>query len=183
MEDVLLAAVEDGRFDVMLLVYNFMNQAAGEQVISACQQKDIGVTIMKAAPGVLVFQEFDPEHPTKDQQAVLDRLLAKGISLEEAHDRIRAWVGRQKEAAEPSQVFARQHGISSEQQLKDKSIQWVLANPAIHTVVVSMRDFDGVEAALPLSGTQKRRSAWFLRCSGAIQTARESFKMSSSSVC
>ncbi len=39
MEKVLLAAVEDGRFDLMLLSYNFLNREEGERVLWACREK------------------------------------------------------------------------------------------------------------------------------------------------
>jgi aryl-alcohol dehydrogenase-like predicted oxidoreductase len=49
MEDVLCAAAEDGRFDLMLLIYNFMNKEAGEKVLAACKAKNVGTTAMKTA--------------------------------------------------------------------------------------------------------------------------------------
>ena len=52
MEKVLMAAVNDGRFDVMLLIYNFMNRKEGERILTACKKKDIGTTIMKSVPTV-----------------------------------------------------------------------------------------------------------------------------------
>ncbi len=52
MEKVLLAAVDDGRFDVMLLVYNFMKDREGEKILEACKKKKIGTTIMKTVPSV-----------------------------------------------------------------------------------------------------------------------------------
>ena len=39
MEKVLCAAAEDGRFDLMLLVYSFMNKEAGEKILAACKKE------------------------------------------------------------------------------------------------------------------------------------------------
>jgi aryl-alcohol dehydrogenase-like predicted oxidoreductase len=50
MEIILTAAAEDGRFDVMLLAYNFLKQDMGEKVLEVCQKKTIGTTLMKAYP-------------------------------------------------------------------------------------------------------------------------------------
>ena len=41
MERVLCAAAEDGRFDLMLLVYNFMNREAGEKILKACKKNNV----------------------------------------------------------------------------------------------------------------------------------------------
>ena len=42
MEKTCLAAAEDGRFDVMFLAYNFLNENKGEKVIEVCGKKNIG---------------------------------------------------------------------------------------------------------------------------------------------
>lgn len=73
MSDVLIAAAEDGRFDMMLFVYNFMNSEGGEQVLAACKANNVGTTIMKSAPGVLHFDTFDPENMTEEQAQFAER--------------------------------------------------------------------------------------------------------------
>jgi predicted aldo/keto reductase-like oxidoreductase len=73
MAEVLSAAAEDGRFDMMLLVYNFMNSEQGDQVLAACKANDVGATIMKSAPGVLHFDSFDPDSMTEEQKSFTER--------------------------------------------------------------------------------------------------------------
>jgi predicted aldo/keto reductase-like oxidoreductase len=50
MEKILLAAAEDGRFDVVLLAYNFLKEDMSERVLEVCSQKNIGTTLMKVNP-------------------------------------------------------------------------------------------------------------------------------------
>jgi hypothetical protein len=50
MGEVLLAAADDGRFDVMLMAYNFLQMDQAEQVLEACKEKDIGAVLMKTTP-------------------------------------------------------------------------------------------------------------------------------------
>ena len=50
MEKVVLAAAEDGRFDVVLFVYNFIQKDQGERIIRACRDRNMGVTLMKTNP-------------------------------------------------------------------------------------------------------------------------------------
>jgi predicted aldo/keto reductase-like oxidoreductase len=73
MSEVLSAAAGDGRFDMMLFVYNFMNSEQGDRVLAACKANDVGTTIMKSAPGVLHFDSFDPDNMTEEQKSFADR--------------------------------------------------------------------------------------------------------------
>jgi predicted aldo/keto reductase-like oxidoreductase len=73
MAEVLSAAAEDGRFDMMLFVYNFMNSEQGDQILAACKANNVGTTIMKSAPGVLHFDSFDPDNMTDEQRAFTER--------------------------------------------------------------------------------------------------------------
>jgi predicted aldo/keto reductase-like oxidoreductase len=50
MEEILLAAVDDGRFDVLLMTYNYLMQDMGKKIMTACKEKNIGTTIMKTDP-------------------------------------------------------------------------------------------------------------------------------------
>ena len=73
MADVLCAAAEDGRFDMMLFVYNFMNREGGDRILAACKANSVGTTIMKSAPGVLHFDTFEPENMTEEQVQFAER--------------------------------------------------------------------------------------------------------------
>ena len=131
MEKILCAATEDGRFDLMLLVYNFLNQVEGDTILKACRAKNIGTTAMKVTPGVLAVAPFNSNNPS------------------EAH------------AKEPPQLepFLKRYNLATQEQVNRAGIQWVLGNPDMHTVCVSMADFDLVEKTIPLSGTQLSREA------------------------
>ena len=51
--DILSAAAEDGRFDVMLLIYNFIAHEEGDRILAACKANNVGTTAMKTSPGSL----------------------------------------------------------------------------------------------------------------------------------
>jgi predicted aldo/keto reductase-like oxidoreductase len=152
LEDVLLAAVEDGRFDVMMLVYSFLKPEAGARVLRACRERDVGGIAMKVTAGVMKVEPFDPEAPAGEYARVLDKLLKRGKTRAEAIARIQRWVDEMRAAAEPTRPFMDAHGIDSEQELHRCSIRWALANPDAAAACVSMRDFDAVNAALAASG-------------------------------
>lgn len=162
MDKVLIKAVEDGRFDVMLLAYGFMNQEEGERVLRACQEKSVGTTIMKSATGLIEMPIFDPENPNEQLQGWYDYLEGQGATHEEATERIRSFLENQKpefeRALAQSQPFIDKHGIKNQDELDLKSLQWVLRNPDAHTICPSMPSFDLVDRYVALSGTQLSRS-------------------------
>lgn len=157
MEKVLCAAAEDGRFDVMLLVYNFMNQEAGDKILAACKNNKVGTTAMKTAPGVFQAESFDPENPTPSQQETIDRLMKRGATRDEAIERVRQRLKDQQSNFEKTKPFLEKYQISSRDQLRATSIHWVLQNPDMHTTCVSFTDFDFIETMVPLSGTKLSR--------------------------
>ncbi|MDJ0763442.1 MAG: aldo/keto reductase [Myxococcota bacterium] len=168
MEEVLLAAVEDGRFDVMLLVYNFMKSGEGERVLKACKEKNIGTQAMKTYTGKIEVERFDPENPSGDYKAILKMLEDAGLPREEAIARIYKVQDHKIKEAEKYKpamdAFLSKHGVNTQKQLEVESVRWVFANPAMHTVCVSFSDFDRVDRFLPISGTElSARGAQLLR--------------------
>lgn len=153
MEKVLVAAAEDGRFDVMLLIYNFLNQEAGENILAACKKNDVGTTAMKISPGFVKVDDFDPENPTSDQQNFLRRMMDRGMSREDAEARLKSRIENNREELQKYKPFFDKYNVKTEAQLREATIRWVLENPDMHTVCVSMRSFDTVEQVVPVSGT------------------------------
>ena len=111
MDDVLCAAAEDGRFDVMLLIYSFMNKEAGERVLAACKKKNIGTTAMKTTPGVLKVTPFDPANPTEQQAQWIERMKKRGMSEERINERMSQNVKSQEESKVKTQPFIDKYDI------------------------------------------------------------------------
>ncbi len=154
MEQVCLAAAEDGRFDVMLFIYNFMNREVGEKILAACSEKKIGTTAMKTSPGVLKVDPFDPDHLTEQQEENLKRMISRGMTREQAIQRMQEQFKSQQESYEKTRPFIEKYGLTTQEQLRLLSIQWVLQNPLMHTVCVSFADFELIDKVVPLSGTK-----------------------------
>jgi predicted aldo/keto reductase-like oxidoreductase len=158
MEKVLLAAVEDGRFDVMLMVYNFMNKEAGKKILAACKEKNIGTTAMKTTPGVLELDEFDPENLNEDQSRDIRELQEEDdLSREEAIEVIREWHEEDKENVKASRLFVEKYNIKTEDQLYLTSLKWILQDPDMHTACISFNSYDLVDKMIPLSGSNLSR--------------------------
>jgi predicted aldo/keto reductase-like oxidoreductase len=154
MADVLVAAAEDGRFDLMLLVYNFLNYEEGDRIIAACKANDVGTTAMKTAPGVLRWEPVDPENLTEQQESYIERMTGRGQTREAALERLESRSQRQKDLYERTRPFVERYGLLTEEQLRLGAIHWVLQNPDMHAACVAFTDFDLVDKVVPLSGTQ-----------------------------
>ncbi len=154
MSQVLCAAAEDGRFDLMLVSLNFMNDEEGKKVIAACKKNNVGVTAMKTKPGILAPPDFDPNNLTEDQQAYLKRIMKRGVSKEEAMRRLKNRYKTRQKTAEKSKPFIEKYGIKTKEELENKSIQWVISDPDIHTACISFTSFEMIDRIIPLSGTK-----------------------------
>ncbi len=158
MDTVLNKAAEDGRFDIMLLSYGFVNKDEGERVLKACKAKNVGTTIMKSATGILEVPVLDLENPSEQIQGWYEYLEGQGDTREEATEKIKAHIEQLKPELEKSlalsKPFMEKHSIKTQDELDFKSLQWVLRNHDAHTIVPSMPTFDMLDKYLPLSGTE-----------------------------
>jgi predicted aldo/keto reductase-like oxidoreductase len=150
--DVLTAAAEDGRFDLMLIVRNFMNTDDSDQIIAACEANNVGATAMKTAPGVLRHEPFDPDNLTENQEQMVSRMMSRGGTRQSALDRLQAQSDRQRETFERTVPFVERYGVQTEEQLRLVSIHWVMQDPNLHSACVSFTDFELIDKVVPLSG-------------------------------
>ncbi|MGB3862559.1 MAG: aldo/keto reductase [Candidatus Aminicenantaceae bacterium] len=139
MEKVHLAAAEDGRFDVALLVYNFLQKDEGERILKAYKQKDIGATLMKTNP-VLNYMEV------KEQA---DQLKEEG---KEVSERMQNLLDRLKGRADATEAFQKQYGLKSYDEVRSAAIKFVLNNPNVSCACPTIKNFSDLEFYGNLSG-------------------------------
>ncbi len=141
MDKVILAAAEDGRFDVVLFTYNFIQREMGDRILKACKDKNMGTTLMKTNP-VKFYQEVkDIEERNREQGRKLGEQFYK--ILEE----YKALVDR-------GQDFIKKYGLTGPAEARDAAIKFCLGNPDVHSVCPSMNTFEELEAFVALSGTR-----------------------------
>jgi predicted aldo/keto reductase-like oxidoreductase len=157
MEEVLGAAAEDGRFDLMLMAYNFMNRDRGDKVLAACKKKNIGTTAMKTKPGTVTIEPFDPENPSSGWARYTKRQLAAGEKREDVIQQIQEWyqerIADAEKAFAAAKPFMEEQGVNDREGLAMAAVQWVLSNASMHSTCITCRDFDTIDRFLPLSGT------------------------------
>jgi len=158
MDEVLVAAAEDGRFDLMLVAYGFINQEKGDRVLAACKANNVGTTAMKVSPGRLEVPHFDPENPSRQWKRMISRNTKAGMSREQAVKIVVEYAAELEEAAERTRPLLEENGISDARDLRTFAVKWVLSNPDMHTVCLRLTDFDGIDQFVPLSGTRLSRN-------------------------
>lgn len=50
MQQIICGAVDDGRFDLALFVYNYVQREMGENILKECAKKNVGAILMKTDP-------------------------------------------------------------------------------------------------------------------------------------
>ena len=141
MEKILLAAAEDGRFDVFLMAYNFLRRDNAERVLEACGKKGIGVALMKSAPVAIYYSlKSRVEALEKDKQPV-NPLYTDGLA-------------RYKEKFDAAQEFTRKHNLHNPEEIRDAAVRFVLGHPDVHTVCYQTQTYEALNAILRLSGTR-----------------------------
>lgn len=141
MAQILGAAAEDGRFDVFLLAYNFLNKDLGEKALRICQDKNIGVTLMKVNP-VIEYNELDEY--VKEQEA-------EGKDI---RDHVRKRLALYKERVAQIEPFKKKYNVQSDKQVGEAAIRFVLSHPGVHTVTFSIKNYDQINEYCALSGTR-----------------------------
>ncbi len=145
MEKILLAAADDGRFDVMLMAYNFLKEDMSEHVLEVCGQKNIGTTLMKT----------NPIRSYNNMKLWLERSrYSKGKELS---DEEKENVARMEKKVENAQEFIKRHNLKSEKEIRDAAIRFVLSNPNVNTVCVTVLNYEEMRDYLKLSGSRLER--------------------------
>lgn len=141
MEKVLLAAAEDGRFDVFLMAYNFLQMDQGEKVLQAAKEKNIGIALMKTKPVGTYY-------------VLKSRLEEMEKEGKEIHPLYKEGLARYKDRAERAEVFIKKYNLQNQDEIKAAAVRFVLSNPHVHTVCCSANTFAEAEQFIQLSDSR-----------------------------
>ena len=139
MEKVHLAAAEDGRFAVALLVYNFIQRDMGENILKAYKKKNVGATLMKTNP-VLNYLEMKER---------VDQSQKEGRDI---NPRMRALVERLKARADRAEAFKDRYNLTNFNEIRDAAIKFVLNNPNVSSACPTILNYSDLETYVSLSG-------------------------------
>jgi predicted aldo/keto reductase-like oxidoreductase len=139
IDKVLLAAVEDGRFDVIQMTYNFINAPQAELVLDACEKKGIGTSIIKSNP-VMIYEILD---------GYVKKMEEKGDTIPEYYTIFHDKYLKQNEYAKE---YFKKYDTKNSEELTIAAQLFVLSNPKAHTTCIDFRNITDIEKLLNLSG-------------------------------
>ena len=139
MDKVLLAAAEDGRFDVFLMAYNFLQMDQAEKVLEVCKQKKIGTTLMKTTPVAKYYIVKDRVDQMEKEGKKIPVFYQEGLQ-------------RYKEKTALAEKFITKHDLKNPDEIRAAAIKFVLSNPNVNAVCCSLQTYEEMEKTLPLSG-------------------------------
>lgn len=141
MDKALLAAADDGRFDVFLMAYNFLQMDQAERVLEVCKEKKIGTALMKTTPVQKYFVLKARIEQFEKEKKKIHPLYKEGL-------------GYFKEKYDLADQFIKKHDLKSPEEIRKAAIKFVLKNPNVNTVCCSLKTYDELDLILPLSGTK-----------------------------
>jgi predicted aldo/keto reductase-like oxidoreductase len=141
MEKVLLAAAEDGRFDVFLMAYNFLKMDEAERVLAVCREKKIGAAIMKSTPVAIYYGLKSRVEQLEKEKKEVHPLYAEGLK-------------RYKEKFDRAEGFIRKYNLQNQEEIQKAAVRFVLENPDVSTVCSVPKTYEELERFLRLSGTR-----------------------------
>ncbi len=139
MDKVLLAAAADGRFDVFLMAYNFLQMDQAERVLEVCREKNIGTSLMKTTPVAKYYLVKSRVDQLKKEGKEVPVFYKDGLQ-------------RYKEKAERAEQFTKKHNLQHPEEIRAAAVKFVLSNPRVNTVCCSLQTYDEMERILSLSG-------------------------------
>lgn len=141
MEQVVGGAIEDGRFDHVLFIYNYVQQDMGRNILKACAERNIGATLMKTDPfgGALITMSEQRIKAMKETNTPIPENLKRPYEL---------ITERQKKGEE----YLARMGFSDPSFRRKAAMAFVLDNPAVSTAFVTFMSFDQIEPYISLSG-------------------------------
>ena len=141
MDKVLLAAADDGRFDVFLMAYNFLRLDQSERVLEVCTEKKIGIALMKSTPVIKYYGLKARIEQLEKEKKEIHPLYQEGLK-------------RFKDKADRAEQFIKKYDLKNPEEIRIAAIRFVLDNPNVNTVCCSLGTYDQMEQVLSLSGSK-----------------------------
>ncbi|HYW96382.1 MAG TPA: aldo/keto reductase [Bacteroidales bacterium] len=141
LEKILMTAVDDSRFDVIQMAYNFFNAGMAGKVLEACEKHNIGTQIIKSNP-VQLYLMMD------------DRIQTSKAAGKEVPESTQKFYDKFKAMTEEGKSFFKDYGIINEEELMEAAMTFVLSDKRAHSVLWAFNSFTDIEVMLKMSGSE-----------------------------
>jgi len=187
MEEIMVAAAEDGRFDVLLFVYNFIHPEMGNKILDACHKNNVGAIIMKSNPIKFYAQmsgggtgnRMGANHGSRQSPAMnSDSSIQRDAMVRQSDDtltgrnrmqngassnRMNSFMRTLEEDRVKADEFLKRNNIKNEDKLfRDIATQFVLTNTGVSTILISLSSLEDLEYYLNLSGQKLSQESYKL---------------------
>jgi len=132
---------EDGRFDVILMAYNFLQIDQAEHVLEVCRSKNIGTAIMKSTPIATYYTMKARVEQLQKENKPVDDWAAEGLR-------------RYQDKADRAEGFIRKHNLRNPQEIQNAALRFVLGNPNVGTICGRVKTYEELDRFIRLSGTR-----------------------------
>jgi uncharacterized protein len=142
MEQIIGTAVEDGRFDFVLFVYNYLQKEMGENILKECAKKNIGTVLMKTDPFggsylsvlELVKNSINEKKPIPEYyKNIYDKIIDKQNKAES---------------------YLQKYQLFDNNARRLAAMSFVLNNPSVHSVLISFKSYDDINNYVKFSGSR-----------------------------
>jgi len=140
MENIVGTAVNDGRFDIVMFVHNYVQKEMGETILKECEKKNVGTLLMKTDPfggNYLSIIEMVKSYKNENKPVPED--------YQKIYDRI---IERQDKA----ESFLQESQILNTKDRREAAISFVLSYPSANSALITFKNFDDVSNYINLSG-------------------------------
>jgi predicted aldo/keto reductase-like oxidoreductase len=134
MENILKCAIDDGRYDLLLVVYNFLHHVQGNNVLKAARKKNIAAVVMKS-------------NPVRKYNLMKDYAEQLEAENKEFPERYKSTYEEYKQYLEDANAYLENNGITShDEQLSDVATRFVLNNQDVHCALIDFKNFNELES-------------------------------------
>jgi predicted aldo/keto reductase-like oxidoreductase len=142
MEQIIGTAVEDGRFDFVLFVYNYLQKEMGENILKECAKKNIGTSLMKTDPfGGSYLSVLELVKNCNNENKPIPEYYRR------IYDKI---IDKQKKA----ESYLQKDQLFDNDARRLAAMSFVLNNPSVHSVLISFKTFNDITDYVNLSGSR-----------------------------
>jgi len=142
MEQIIGTAVEDGRFDFVLFVYNYLQKEMGENILKECAKKNIGTALMKTDPfGGSYLSVLELVKNYSNEKKPIPEYYRK------IYDKI---IEKQKKA----ESYLQENQLFDNNARRLAAMSFALNNPSVHSVLISFKSYDDINNYVKLSGSR-----------------------------
>lgn len=141
MEKIIIEAIEDGRYDLVLFVYNYVQRDMGENILKASENRNIGTILMKTDPFGKRYLDLISQVKTLNSE---NKPIPENLKF-----RYDAVLEKQKLGEE----FLNSHNLNNISKTS-ASVRFALDNPAVSSVIITFGSFEDIQEYVSLSGSK-----------------------------